>query len=385
MNWEILFVFAVLLAAVVSFVWERVSADVTAISAFGIILLFGALPFTERLPSIQDLFSVFSSSAPLTIAAMFILSAGLEKTGVIEVIASSLGKLATLGYARMLIIMIFVVASLSAFINNTPVVVIFMPVILSLARQMDVPASKLLIPLSYASIFGGACTLVGTSTNILASDILAASGREPLSMFEMSRLGVPLLVVGALYLVFFGRRIMPVRQSLTAILSDEERREFLTEAYVRPGSTLIGKTIKESGIAKQRGVRILELIRDEVALKQDIKSIIFRAGDRLILSCRPSGFVQASSVDGLRLLGEEETGLETIAAHEGSIVEGVIGPRSSITGRTIKDLNFRQRFRMILIAVHRRGMNMRDKIETLPLEAGDTILMMGTDQAKEEI
>lgn len=385
MNWEIIIIFALLIAAVASFIWERIPTDVTALAVFGAVLVIGALPLTKTFPSLEQLLTVFSSSAPLTIAAMFIISAALEKTGVIEIIASSLGRIANLGFTSVLIIIVLVVGVLSAFINNTPVVVIFMPVVLSLARRMDVSASKLLIPLSYASIFGGVCTLVGTSTNILASDILQASGREPLSMFELSKLGVPLLVIGALYLLFVGIRIIPNRQSLTAILSEEERREFLTEAYVGSSSPLIGKSIKDSGLQRQRGVRILELIRDEVAVKADLNTLPLQAGDRLILSCRPSGFVTASSVEGLNLLGKEETGLETIAAHEGSIVEGVIGPRSSIAGHTIRDLNFRQRFRMILIAIHRRGMNMRDKIDTLPLQAGDTILMMGTDQAKEEI
>lgn len=385
MTWEILFVLSILLATVVSFVWERVPTDVTALTAFGVILLAGSLPISDSLPKTAELFNVFSSTAPLTIAAMFIISAALEKTGGIEIIANSVGKLAKLGTSGVVLAMVFVVGGLSAFINNTPVVVIFLPVILSLAREMDVPASKLLIPLSYASIFGGACTLVGTSTNILASDILRLNGQAPLTMFELSKLGLPLLVLGAIYLAVISTKIIPRRQSLTAILSEEERREYLTEAYIRPGSQLIGKTVTESGLKKQRGVRILELVRHEVAVKDDLRSVIFQAGDRLILSCRPSGFVQASSVEGLHLLGEEETGLQTIAAHEGSIVEGVIGPRSSVVGKTIKELNFRQRFRMILIAIHRRGINMRDKIDTLPLEFGDTILMMGTDEAKEQI
>lgn len=385
MAWEIVFVFVLLIGTVTSFVWERVPTDVTALTAFGIILLAGSLPLSENLPRATELFNVFSSTAPITIAAMFIISAAIEKTGSIEIIANSVGKLAKLGNIGVVLAMVFVVGGLSAFVNNTPVVVIFLPVVLSLAREMNLPASKLLIPLSYASIFGGACTLVGTSTNILASDILRLNGRDPLTMFELTKLGLPLLVLGAIYLAFVSTKIIPRRQSLTAILSEEERREYLTEAYIRPGSALIGKTIAESGLRKQRGVRILELVRHEVAVKDDLKTVVFQVGDRLILSCRPSGFVQASSVEGLHLLGEEETGLQTIAAHEGSIVEGVIGPRSSVVGKTIKELNFRQRFRMILIAIHRRGINMRDKIDTLPLEFGDTILMMGTDEAKEQI
>lgn len=385
MNWEIIFIFALLGLTVASFVWEKISTDLTAMIAFGVILLMGTLPGEHHFPSVDELLGVFSSAAPLTIASMFIISAALEKCGAIERIATGVSGVAKWGYVPVLLILIFGVAGLSAFINNTPVVVIFLPVVLTLARHLQVPASKLLIPLSYASIFGGVCTLVGTSTNILASDILRNSNRPPLSMFELTKLGVPLLLVGTLYLVVIGRRILPSRDSLTAILSEEERKEYLTEAYVRPGSAVIGKNAVEAGLLRGRGIRLLELIRNEVALKEDLRSIKLQAGDRLILSCRPSGFVRASSVDGLNFLGNGESGLETIAAHEGSIVEGVIAPRSSITGRTIRDLNFRQRFRMILIAIHRRGINMRDKIDTLPLEPGDTILMMGTDEAREEI
>jgi di/tricarboxylate transporter len=385
MHWEIIFIFALLGLTVASFVWEKIPTDLTAMIAFGVILLMGTLPGEHRFPTVDELLGVFSSAAPLTIAAMFIISAALEKCGAIERIATGVSGLAKFGYIPVLLVMIFGVAGLSAFINNTPVVVIFLPVVLSLARHLSVPASKLLIPLSYASIFGGVCTLVGTSTNILASDILRSSGRNPISMFELTKLGIPLMILGTIYLAVVGRRILPRRESLTSILSDEERKEYLTEAYVRPASPAIGKSAVEAGLLRGRGIRLLELIRNEVALKEDLKNIKLQAGDRLILSCRPSGFVRASSVEGLNFLGDGDTGLETIAAHEGSIVEGVIAPRSSITGRTIRDLNFRQRFRMILIAIHRRGINMRDKIDTLPLEAGDTILMMGTDEAREEI
>jgi di/tricarboxylate transporter len=265
------------------------------------------------------------------------------------------------------------------------VVVIFLPVILTLSRKIKTPASKLLIPLSYASIFGGVCTLVGTSTNILASGLIEASGYPPLSMFELARVGLPLMAVGTLYLALFANKRLPVRESLTAILTDEERKEYFTEAFVRANSPLIGETFKGGDLQKARGVRLLEIIRNGVAVTGEIRSVPLQAGDRLVLACRPSGFVQARSVEGLRLGVEEREGLETISAHEGSIVEGVIGPRSSITGKTIQELNFRQRFRMIILAIHRRGINMRDRIDSLPLEEGDTILMMGPDSAREQI
>ncbi|MEX0322458.1 MAG: SLC13 family permease [Puniceicoccaceae bacterium] len=385
LAWEEIFVCLLLLAALISFVWEKIPTDMTAILVFGVLMAASFLPFADTLPKMEQLLHVFANPAPLAIAALFIISAALEKCGLIDSLASLLGKLTRLGYHGLLVIMILMVAVISAFINNTPVVVIFIPVILSLSRKLNSPASKLLIPLSYASIFGGVCTLVGTSTNILASGIMRESGFQPLSMFELSKVGIPLMVIGTLYLTLFARRRLPIRETLTSILSDEERKEFFTEAFIRSKSNLIGQTFKASPLQKARGIRLLEIIRNGVAVEGDIKSAVLRASDRLVLACRPSGFVEARSVEGLKLAVEEREGLETISAHEGAIVEGVIGPRSSIIGKTIHELNFRQRFRMIILAIHRRGINMRERIDTLPLEAGDTILMMGTDSAREQI
>jgi di/tricarboxylate transporter len=384
-SWEMVFVGVLLIAALVSFIMERIPTDLTAILAFGCLMVASFMPFNETLPSQSELLGVFANPAPLAIAALFILSAALERCGLIDELARLLERLTKLGYHGLLISMVLLVAIISAFINNTPVVVIFLPVILTLSRKLNTPASKLLIPLSYASIFGGVCTLVGTSTNILASGIIETAGYPPLSMFELSKVGLPLMGLGVLYLALFARRRLPVRESLTSILSDEERKEYFTEAFVRSNSPLIGKTFKGSELQKAKGVRLLEIIRNGVAVVGNIFTTELEAGDRLVLACRPSGFVQARSVEGLRLAAEEREGLETISAHEGSIVEGVIGPRSTIVGQTINELNFRQRFRMIILAIHRRGINMRDRIDSLPLEQGDTILMMGTDQAREQI
>lgn len=381
MTLDIAFVLFLLVAALASFLLERIPADQTAITVLSTLALATYLPFFDSLPTIDQLLTVFASPAPVTIAAMFVLSAGLEKTGVIERIASALGKLAGIGYRRFLLILMLCVAVISAFINNTPVVMVFMPVVLSLSRTLGVPASKMLIPLSFASIFGGTCTLVGTSTNILASSILAESGRPPLGMFEIGKVGLPLLVIGCLYLTFFSKKLLPDRETLTALLSEEERKEFLTEAYVGKGSPLVGKVISQTDILRGKGVRILELVRDNVALTVNPKETALQAGDRLVLGCRPSGFAHARSVEGLVLASTEGMGLEAISAHEGSIVEGVIGPRSTLIGMTVGDVAFRQRFRVILMAVHRRGINLRKSIENLTLESGDLLLLMGTDQA----
>lgn len=383
MSLEIAFVFAILGYAIVSFILERQPPDQVAVTVLALVLVGGALPFFESMPTADKLFDIFSSPAPVTIAAMFMISAALEKCGVIEWIASALGKLAGLGYRRFLLILMIAVALISAFINNTPVVMVFLPVVLSLSRSMGVPASKMLIPLSYASIFGGTCTLVGTSTNILASGVLTEMGYEPIGMFEIAWVGLPLLVLGCLYLVTIGHRLLPERETLTSLLSDEERKEFLTEAFVQQGSPLVGKSVSQSGLLKGKGVRILELVRENVALPVDPKSTTLQAGDRLVLGCRPSGFAHARTIDGLDLSSTLGLGLEAISAHEGSIVEGVIGPRSTLVGQTVQEIAFRQRFRVILMAIHRRGINLREKMDNLTIEGGDLLLMMGTDQAIE--
>lgn len=374
MTLDIALVFAILALALASFVWEKVPVEVTAISVMALILALGLLPANTAL-------TVLANPAPVTVGAMFMVSAGLEKSGAIEIMTRYFTKLAKAGYLPFLFVMILSVAFVSAFINNTPVVVIFMPVLLGLAKKMDVPASKLLIPLSYASIFGGVCTLMGTSTNILVSGIAETYQLAPFSMFELAKVGIPLLLAGTLYLMLFSRSRLPVRETLTQILSPEERREFITEAFIHNHSPLVGKGLIESGILKTPGVRILEIVRGSVSLPDQLNKIALRAGDRIVLACKPHGIAQARNLEGVDFLGEIGEGLEQIAASEGSIVEGFIGPASSIVGKTLSETNFRQRFRMIVLAVHRRGKNVREKLETLPLEFGDTLLMMGTDQA----
>ena len=381
MTWEILFVFALLIFAITSFIWERIPADLTAITVFGVLIFVSMISKSPELPTLENLLGVFGNSAPLTIAAMFIVSGCLERTGAIDLITGYLRRLVKLPYRSFIFIMVIGVASVSAFINNTPVVIVLMPVVLTLSREMGIASSKLLIPLSYASIFGGTCTLLGTSTNLLASGILVESGHAPIGMFELAAVGLPILAFGSLYLVLFGDKLLPHRETLTSILSDEERKEFMTEAFVRAGSELKGQTALESGMLKERGIRLLEIVRHGVAITGDPKQTKLEVGDRLVLACRPSGIAEAHSIKGIALHGEISAGLETIAMDEGALVEGVVGPHATILGKTLGEINFRQRFRMVVVAVHRKGHNQRDRLDSLRLQPGDTLLMMGSTKA----
>ena len=377
MTWETLFIFGLLVFAIVSFIWERISADLTSLTVFGILLFIGMLTDSDALPTLEATLSVFGNSAPLTIAGMFIVSAALERTGAIDLITGYLRKLVKLPYRGFMFVMILGVAGVSAFVNNTPVVIVLMPVILSLSKEMGVASSKLLIPLSYASIFGGTCTLLGTSTNLLASGILLDAGHAPIGMFELASVGLPILIFGSVYLVLFGNKLLPHRETLTSILSDEERKEFITEAFVRAGSDLHGKTAKEGELLKH-GIRLLEIVRHGIAVPGDPKDHKLQYGDRLVLACRPSGVAEAHSMKGITIQTELAEGLETIATDEGALVEGVVAPNASIAGLTLGEINFRQRFRMVVVAVHRKGTNQRERLSNLRLQAGDTLLMMGS-------
>lgn len=387
MTWELFFVLTLLVFALISFSLEKLPIDVTAIVVFAVLAGTAMLSGSALLPSESQLMGVFANSAPITIAAMFIISSALEKCGAIDALGNAMSGLSKLSYRNFILVFGLGVGSMAAFINNTPIVVIFMPVMLGFAKKMNISASKLLIPLSYIAMFSGVCTLIGTSTNILVSSIIVDNGMPPIGMFELTKIGVPLMIVGLLFLAFFGDKLLPVRETLTSILTDEERREYITEAFVRPGSALIDKSFVDTDMRRRSGLRLLEVIRDGVALPGNPVQAPLMAGDRLVLACRASAIATAHNTEGLRLIHEQEGSgdLEQIAAHEGEIVEGIIGPGSSLTGRTIREINFRQRFRTIVLAVHRRGQNLRDKLETLPLEQGDNLLLMGSDKAIENL
>lgn len=374
MTWEIVLVFLLLAATLACFVWEKFPPDLTALALFVVLIATGLL-------QPQTAFSVFANPAPLTVAAMFVLSAALVKCGVIDQISILVEGSARWPYAAVMLVLVLVVAGISAFINNTPVVVVFLPVVLKLARTMNLAPSKLLIPLSYAAVLGGTCTLIGTSTNLVVNGIIVGKGQPAFSMFELGWLGVPTTILGAIYLALLGNRLLPVREMLTSILSDEERREYITEAFVQPDSPALGRTLAEAGLTKTRGIRVLEIVRDSIALDIAPASVRLQAGDRIIMACRPKGIAHTRRVAGIDLVTELNLGLEQIAAHEGSLVEAVVTPHSALLGHNVRELHFRQRYRMVVLAVHRKGRNVREQIETLPLEAGDILLMMGTDKA----
>ena len=371
MDFNQIFVCIILVVVFIAFVKEWFSPDLVAMGAFVLLLGAGILPEEKAL-------AVFSNPAPIIVSCMFVLSAALERTGTIEALGEWFGKLAGTREMRILVMLMLIVAPLSAFVNNTPVVVVFMPILLALARKHDLVASRFLIPLSYAAIVGGTCTIIGTSTNLVASGIAKERGLEEFGMFEVSKLGVIFVGVTFFYMLFIGRKLLPDRVTLSTLFESDEGKEFLTVAIISKGSELIGKKIKDSRLGKIRNFRVIEVVRSGNKLTASIDQIVFEEGDQLLVKTRVEGVMDAGETAGIEIGVEGELGLQSLRTDSAILIEGVIGPGSSLVGRSLKDLNFRERFGVIILAVHRRGVNLRDSFENVKLAFGDTILVEGS-------
>ena len=371
MDFNQLVVCLLLILVFVAFVKEWFSPDLVAMGAFVLLIGIGILDEKSAL-------SVFSNPAPIIVSCMFVLSAALERTGTIEALGEWFEKLAGRKELRVLLVLMLIVAVLSAFVNNTPVVVVFMPIVLALARKHDLVASRFLIPLSYAAIVGGTCTIIGTSTNLVASGIAKESGLEEFGMFEVSKLGIVFVIVTFMYMLVIGRKLLPDRVTLSTLFDSNEGKEFLTSVIISDDSELIGKKISETSLSKIRNFRVLEVSRSGKKIISPVKEITFSSGDKLLVKSRIEGVVDAGGNAGVELGIEGELGLQELQTESAVLIEGVIGPGSSLLGRSIKELNFRERYDVIILALHRRGVNLRDKFENVRLAFGDTILVEGS-------
>ena len=378
MTWQMIFVFGLLAASFGLMVWEKLSLDIIAMLVFTALLAAGILTPAEA-------FKVFSNEAAITVASMFILSAALERTGVIESIAHRLNRAVGQSDWSLLVVMLPIVVLLSAFINNTPVVVVFMPIMISLAASRGLKPSKLLIPLSFASILGGMCTLIGTSTNILVSSTAHQLGQPPLGMFELGRAGWLLAFAGMLYLLTVGRKLLPDRETLASILQATESKQYLTEVLVVADSPLVGKTLAETPLANQPKARVLEIIRASELVRTPLNALVLEAGDRLRLTTPLASILELNQLKGVELLPKSVLGVELVGTQKAIIAECVIGPRSSLIGRSIREMNFRRRYGVLVLAVHRHGVNLREDFADVKLHYGDTLLVEGPELAMSEL
>ena len=353
--------------AIILFVTEVVSIDVVAISLMVILMLTGIVSVAEGL-------SGFSNPATITVAFMFILSGALLKTGALQYVTHRLTRVFIVNHRLGIFLMMVLVATISAFVNNTPVVAVFIPVVIQIANASKINPAKLLIPLSFASIMGGMCTLLGTSTNLLVNGIALREGVEAIGIFDMSGIALILLSVGVLYMVFIGYRLLPSREAETDLKVKFGLRDYLTDIEIMPGSKLVGIRILESSLVRQLQMDILEVARNGTRFTLPPGDFVLQAGD--ILKTRCSAGKMMALKDQARIITNPDMkiGDHDLAEGNSTLVEMVITSNAAMEGQTLREADFRRRFRAAPLAIRHREEVLRENLYDVVLRSGDVIL-----------
>jgi di/tricarboxylate transporter len=334
-------------------------------------------PETMLLGARQALENV-GNGAVMTVAGLYVLGEGLSRTGAVEFIVRVVTD-ATGGKERRIVLVLGLVAGVvSAFLANTAVVLIFVPVILDLARRTHVHASRLLLPLAYATLFGGMCTLVGTSTNLLVSGVAEADGFEPIGMFEMAPIGVPMLLVATLGMAIFARRLFPVRHSLTSMLGGDVEREYVTELVIGPTSALIGR--KYADAFEGTRAQLLFFVRNEEMHWPPFFNETIAPGDVVMLRGGVDVIAGLQEALGLKLFNDSKFDAKSM-----TFFELAVAPHSSLLGREIGDLHLLRDFGVVTMAVLRGGHHIRERASKLRLDVGDLLLVLGDPNSQARI
>ena len=369
MNLSIAIVFALIILAVVLFTTETISFDLTALIIAGSLMATGILTVKEGL-------SGFSNQATITIGAMFILSEGLRQTGVLRAVGSVLTFLGKQSFWIAAIAIMVITAGVSAFINNTAAVAIFIPVIIGVAKNLGTSPSKLLIPLSFASISGGVCTLIGTSTNILVNSIAADRGVETFSMFDFFPLGIILLVTVLLYLIVYGIRKLPAyfeeEENLTAQFDMDDH---ISDVKLDNGYLNIGEKLKELKLTKGLDLDILRIFKKDTSESAQRSQSDLEKGDVLRVRGNADEIEKMQDSSHLTMEPPKDWKDKDLIKGQDTLVEVTLSPNSTWTGKNIQELDLQERFDATVLAIRHQGQCIRDNMEKIDLIEGDSLLL----------
>ena len=355
---------------IISFVFEIVPMEVTALGTVGLLLICNIITIDEAI-------SGFSNKAVITIGAIFIISRALVKTGFLEVLSDYLYKFG--GNSKWLTFFIFFVttAIISGFLNNTAAVAIFIPLALKLCQRFHISPTKVLLPLSYAAIFGGTLTLIGTSTNLIVNSFLENhSTIEPFKMFEFTKLGIIFCFVGIIYNLIISRWILPSRAITSSLTQKYHMSTYLTEFKIEDDSKLIGKSISDFNVKQKYEFDIVKIIRNDIDLTIALNDTIIRSNDVLLIQINVKQILNFKKELGLLLLSDIKLSQNELTGNNHVLVEGLIPQNSNIIGKTLSQLNYREMYNSFVLAISRQSEFLRDKVAHIKLRFSDTLLIM---------
>ncbi|WP_418283749.1 SLC13 family permease [Halorubrum sp. DTA46] len=382
---DILVIFAIISVALVLFIAEPVPIDITAIGVMVTLIVLEPWTRVDAATGVGG----FASSATVTVLAMFVLSEGIRQSGLINMIGAQIADRFGDSPFKQLLAVLGLSGGTAGFINNTPVVAIMIPMVSAISEKTGVSPSKLLMPVSFMAMLGGMLTLIGTSTNILASDVSARLIDRPFSMFEFTQLGLIVLLTGGVYLATVGRYLLPERVRVDDQLIDEfEMTEYLTEVVVRGDSPFVGQTVHQILETLDVDADIVQLVRDDRAFTEPLGPKQIREGDVLVLRTDRESLMTLIDAEGLDLAPDAEVTEEQLttedeaieAETEQNLVEVIVSPEARLIGETLETLNFRGRYDATVLAIRRGGKVIHARMDERRLRAGDTLLLQATEE-----
>ncbi|MEZ5330757.1 MAG: SLC13 family permease [Thermoanaerobaculia bacterium] len=378
MGLDAILLLVLLLAALASFGFEVLPVEVTGMCLLAALLLTGLVPLEEAVAGL-------SNPGVVTIGGLFVLSHALTKTGFLEIVADRLsgrfGRRPWLGVAAFLVL----VALMSGFLNNTAVVAMTIPLAMDLCRRFRLSPSRVLIPLSFATIFGGTLTLIGTSTNLLVSSLGRQAGLESFGMFELTPVGIVFLLAGLAYVLLLGPRLLPERAGTESLTGKYEMAEYLTELRIVAGSKLVGTTVRALDLSKRYDVTVLAVLRGRERLDERLRALRLVVGDVLVVRGAMPNLLRLRNELGAALLTDVKLTDAELAGGEQVVVEALIPPASALIGRTLRELDFRSRYRAFVLAVRRHEETLHDRLADTPLRFSDTLLVVTSRERLEEL
>lgn len=379
MTAQIAIILGILFVALILFATERIPIEIVSIVLVLALIITGTLTATEA-------FAGFGNDIVITISGLFILTGGLAKTGVVDAVGRRLHRFAGEGEFRITALIMIAAALSAAVMKNTTTTAMFLPVVLGIGVRRKISPSKLLMPLAFGAILGGTCTLIGTSTNLAVSGALPRYGVSQFTMFELTKVGVPIVAVGMIYMLLVGIRLLPNRDSAESLTEQYHVRQYMTEVIVLDDSPLIGKTLGEARISDDLDLTVLGILRGTQRYRiAPNPNEQIKPGDLLLVQGRVEDILRVKSEAGIEIKPEFALSDEVLEGGDVELFEAMVPRGSDLVGRSLKRLQFRRRYQLVVLAINRHGVNLLSKLSNVKLRFGDVLLLQGNREHVESL